>query len=682
MSSVSNIPNDPAAVAAALASSRKDPETFALANCIRALSIDAVEAAKSGHPGAPMGMADAATVLYRDFLKFDASAPDWADRDRVVLSNGHASMMLYSLLHLTGYSDMTIEQIRNFRQIGSKTAGHPEYGHAKGIETTTGPLGQGLASAVGMAIAERALSEEFGAELVDHHTYVFVGDGCMQEGIGQEAISLAGHLGLGKLIVLYDDNSITIDGPTSISFSDDIPARLAACGWHTQSCNGHDSEALKAAIAAAREETGKPSLIAMKTVIGLGSPNKAGTAGSHGAPLGGDEATLAKETLGWTAAPFEIPADLAAQWRAIGSRGQADRKAWEQRINSAEAGTRTEFTRRLVRELPESFNAAVAAARQKLFSNPQKVATRKASEMALAELAPALPELIGGSADLTGSNLTRVPAVDAQYTREKPGRYIGYGVREFGMAAAMNGMCTHGGLIPYGGTFLVFSDYARNAIRLSALMKVGTIYVMTHDSIGLGEDGPTHQPIEHLASLRAIPNLLTFRPADTIETLECWEIALRSRTTPSLLALSRQGVPQLRLEAGDENLSAKGAYVLRSVGDMRDVTILATGTEVSLAVEAAETLASEGINAAVVSMPCWELFERQDPIYRVETLGTAPRIAVEAAAKFGWTRYVNSEDEVVGMSGFGASGPGNELYTHFGITSDAIVARAKALARS
>ncbi len=655
----------------------RDPRGFALANCIRALSIDAVEAAQSGHPGAPMGMADAATALFRDHLKFDASVPDWPDRDRVVLSNGHASMMLYALLHLTGYADMTIEEIRNFRQLGSRTAGHPEYGHAKGIETTTGPLGQGLANAVGMAMAERALAGEFGADLVDHHTYVFLGDGCLQEGIGQEAISLAGHLGLGKLIVLYDDNQITIDGPTSISFSEDVPARLAACGWHVLRCDGHDTPAVSQAIAEAKAETAKPTLIAMRTVIGFGAPNKAGTASVHGAPLGAEEAAAAKAALGWDAEPFKIPAELALDWHEIGGRGEGERLAWEARLAaSAHAG---EFLRRARRELSEAYEAAVTSARTALFNTPQKVATRKASQMALEALAPALPELIGGSADLTGSNLTRVSAVNSQFSADAPGRYIGYGVREFGMAAAMNGMNTHGGLIPYGGTFLVFSDYARNAIRLSALMGVGTVYVMTHDSIGLGEDGPTHQPVEHLASLRAIPNLYVFRPADAVETLECWDIAIRTRDTPSLLALSRQGVPQLRLEENGENLSAKGAYVIRQFGEGRDLTLLATGTEVSLAVEAAEALADRGLSVAVVSMPSWELFSAQPQEYRDSVLGSAPRVAVEAAGKFGWTRYVTSEDDVIGLDGFGASGPAEALYQRFGITRDAIIALAETL---
>ncbi|HLP70841.1 MAG TPA: transketolase [Rhizobium sp.] len=658
-----------------------DPENFALANCIRALAVDSVEAAKSGHPGAPMGMADAATVLFRHHLKFDASSPDWPDRDRFVLSNGHASMLLYALLHLTGYEDMTIEQLRNFRQWGAITAGHPEYGHAKGVETTTGPLGQGLATAVGMALAERRLSAEFGPELVDHRTYVFVGDGCLEEGIGQEAISLAGHLGLGKLIVLYDDNSITIDGPTSVSFSEDVPTRFRACGWHVVSCDGHDGKEIDMAIAEARAETGKPSLIALKTVIGFGSPNKAGTYSVHGSPLGGPEAAAAKEALGWTSPPFDIPSPLLSVWRAAGSRGTPERDAWEKRLAAVPSDRREDFTRRLARQLPAGYEEAVRAARAALFAEPKRVATRRASQMALEMLAPALPELIGGSADLTGSNLTRVKAVDQQFTRDVAGRYIGYGVREFAMAAAMNGINLHGGLQAYGGTFLVFSDYARNAIRLSALMGVGTIYVMTHDSIGLGEDGPTHQPVEHLASLRAIPNLLVFRPADAVETFEAWDIAIRSRTVPSLLALSRQEVPQLRLDTGAENLTARGAYVIRQFGEGRDLTLLATGTEVALAVEAAQALSDEGVAVAVVSMPSWELFEAQEPSYRSRVLGDAPRIAVEAAGKFGWTRYVTSEEDVIGMPGFGASAPAERLYAEFGINKDSIINRARALLR-
>ncbi|WP_417834014.1 transketolase [Thalassospira xiamenensis] len=664
--------NDQSQIAAAAA---KDPENFALANCLRVLAIDAVNAANSGHPGAPMGMADAATVLFRNHLKFDASAPDWPDRDRFILSNGHASMLLYGLLHLTGYEDMTIDQIRNFRQWGAITAGHPEWGHAKGIETTTGPLGQGLATAVGMALAERALAAEFPG-LVDHRTWVMLGDGCLQEGIGQEAISLAGHLGLGKLNVLYDDNNITIDGPTSVSFSEDVPARLAACGWHVISCDGHDAKALDAAMAEAKAETSRPSLIAMKTTIGFGSPNRAGTAKAHGAPLGEEEAVLAKAALGWTEAPFDIPADLAASWHEIGARGTKERQAWEAKLKASERGAT--FNARIAGDFPDNYADTVTAARKALFETPQKVATRKASQLALEKLAAAVPAMIGGSADLTGSNLTRVDAVDNQFTAEQPGRYIGYGVREFGMAAAMNGLALHGGFKPYGGTFLVFSDYARNAIRLSALMGLGVTYVMTHDSIGLGEDGPTHQPIEHLASLRAIPNLYVFRPADAVETLEAWDIALRSSKTPSLMALSRQNVPQLR-EAGSENLTERGGYVIREFGMSRDVTLLATGTEVSLAIEAAEALNVQGYGVAVVSMPCWELFDAQSEVYREEVLGSAPRIAIEAALPFGWTRYVDREADVIGMPGFGASAPAERLYAEFGITAEAIKVHAKAL---
>jgi transketolase len=623
-----------------------------------------------------MGMADAATVLFRNHLKFDSANPDWPDRDRFVMSNGHASMLLYGLLHLNGYQDMTIDQIRAFRQWGAITAGHPEYGHAKGIETTTGPLGQGFATAVGMALAERRMAAEFPG-LIDHMTYVMLGDGCLQEGIGQEAISLAGHLGLGKLIVLYDDNEITIDGPTSVSFSEDVPGRFAACGWHVQSCDGHDADAVDHALTAARLEAGRPSMIALKTLIGFGAPTKAGSHACHGAPLGATEVAQAKLTLGWTSDPFTIPDDLAAKWRAIGSRGAAARTAWTEQFNALPLARQAEFTDRIAGAVPPAHLAAVDAARTALFAAPKKLATRKASQMALEALTPVVPALVGGSADLTGSNLTRVPGVEPLTTRNVAGRYIAYGVREFAMAAAMNGMALHGGIIPYGGTFLVFSDYARNAIRLSALMGLRVIYVMTHDSIGLGEDGPTHQPVEHLASLRAIPNLLVFRPADALETLECWDIAIRSANRPSLMALSRQEVPQLRF-SGTENLSARGAYVLRDVVD-RQITLLATGTEVSLAIEAAEALADEDVRAAVVSMPSWELFEEQPEVYRSATLGSAPRIAVEDAGKFGWTRYVASEADVIGMPGFGASAPAERLYQEFGITKHAILARTRAL---
>jgi len=662
----------------ALATASQDAPTFALANCIRALSIDAVQEANSGHPGAPMGMAEAATVLWTRHMKFDAGNPDWPDRDRFVLSNGHGSMLLYALLYLTGFKDMTLEEIRNFRQWGAKTAGHPEYGHAKGIDITTGPLGQGLAGAVGMCIAERSLAATFGDDIVDHRTWVFCGDGCLMEGISQEAISMAGHLKLDKLTVMYDDNSISIDGSTDRAFTENTQMRFVSAGWHVITCDGHDAVAIDRAITEAKSVTDRPSMIAMKTVIGLGSPNKSGKASSHGAPLGQDERALARQALGLGDSDFSLPQEQVDAWRGFGARGASDRKAWGARLSKLEANRRLEFDRRIAGDLPDNFNATIAEARNSLFDAPQNVATRKASQIALTALTECCPEMIGGSADLTGSNLTRVPAVDSDFQADSPdGRYISYGVREFGMAAAMNGMSVHGGIIPYGGTFLVFSDYARNAIRLSALMQVGTIYVMTHDSIGLGEDGPTHQPVEHLVSLRAIPGLNVFRPADTVETLECWEIAIRNRRSPSLFALSRQNVPQLRTE-GTENLCAKGAYVLRQFGGDRDLTLIATGTEVSLAVEAAQDLAADGVSVAVVSMPSWELFDAQPETYRDETLGTAPRIAVEAASSLGWTRYVDSEDDVIGMTSFGASAPADVLYEKFGITKSAIVARAKA----
>lgn len=654
----------------------RDVSICDMANAIRVLSIDAVEAANSGHPGMPMGMADAAAVLFARHLKFDARDPAWPDRDRFVLSNGHGSMLLYSALYLSGVQDVSIEEIRNFRQWGSKTPGHPEYGHTAGVEITTGPLGQGLAGAVGMAIAERRLADEFGQELVDHHTYVFCGDGCLMEGVGQEAASLAGHLKLGKLIVLYDDNQITIDGSTAIAFTEDVPARFAAYGWQVESIDGHDPSAIDAAIIRARSETDKPSLIAMKTVIGYGSPNKAGKSSAHGAPLGAVEAAAAKSSYGWPVAPFEIPPNVLESWRQIGTIGAGAHADWKARLDAADADRRNEFLRRIAGTMPEDFGASLGVAIGKLIDRPQAVATRKASQIALESLASALPEMIGGSADLTHSNLTRVAAVDSDFTPTGSGRYISYGVREFAMAAAMNGIAVHGGLIPYGGTFLVFSDYCRNAIRLSALMGVRSIYVLTHDSIGLGEDGPTHQPVEQVASLRAIPNLHVFRPCDAVETLECWDIALRDRNTPSVLALSRQNVPQLRLERDGMNRSAKGAYVIKEARKTRDLTILATGTEVSLAAAAAAELSNRGVQAAVVSMPAWDLFEKQPKSYRESVLGKAPRIAVEALSKFGWTRYVDSEDDVIGMTGFGASAPAEVLYERFGITRHAIVALA------
>ena len=650
-----------------------------MANCIRALSMDAVEKANSGHPGAPMGMADAATVLYERHLKFDASAPFWPDRDRVVLSNGHASMMLYSLLYLTGYPEMTIEEIRNFRQYGSKTAGHPEYGMAPGIETTTGPLGQGLGAAVGMAMAERILSAEFGKDVVDHRTYAFCGDGCLMEGVGQEAVSLAGHLKLGKLTVLYDDNSISIDGATSLAFTDDIPAKFRALGWQVIKCNGNEPEEVDEALKEARADDSRPALIDMTTIIGYGAPKKQGTEKAHGSALGAEEIAAARRTLGWTSEPFVIPDELLERWRSIGRSGAQAREAWEERLGKLSDDRRNEFERRQEGRLPADFDHVVAAERDRLVDNPQKLATRKSSQNALEVLTAAIPEMIGGSADLTGSNNTDTSSTVPSFTPDQPGRYVHYGVREFAMATAMNGMSTHGGVIPYGGTFLTFSDYCRNGIRLAALMHTRTIFVMTHDSIGLGEDGPTHQPVEQLAALRAIPNLNVFRPADPVEALECWALALKSDKRPSLLALSRQGVPQLRNEKTSENLCARGAYVIRTVGEGdRDLTILATGTEVSIAVDAAERLGQEGFTVAVVSMPSWELFQSESKAYRDRTLGSAPRLAIEAASKFGWTRYVDSEDDVVGLETFGHSAPGDVVYEKMGITAEALVERARA----
>ncbi len=644
------------------------------ANAIRALAMDAVQKANSGHPGMPMGIADVATVLFDKFLKFDAMDPDWPDRDRFVLSAGHGSMLLYALLYLTGTPGMTREQLEQFRQLGSMTAGHPEYSHAPGVETTTGPLGQGLANAVGMALAERLLAARFGAELVDHYTYVIAGDGCLMEGISHEAISLAGHLRLDKLIVLFDDNAISIDGPTALTVNDDQAARFAASGWDVARIDGHDPEAIEAAIAAARASD-RPSLICCRTVIGYGAPTKEGTAATHGAPLGADEVAGARERLGWPHPPFEVPADILDAWRAIGARGTAERQAWSARL--AGHPKLEAFNQALAGEIPEAAVQALAAHKAKLAAERPKLATRQSSKAALEAIAPNLPWLIGGSADLTGSNGTKTSDMAVVAPDDFSGTYVHYGVREHAMAAAMNGLALHGGLIPYGGTFLVFTDYARPAIRLSALMGLRVIYVMTHDSIGLGEDGPTHQPIEHLAALRAIPNLCVFRPADAIETAECWELALAQDGRPSVLALSRQGVATLRGETG-ENRCARGGYVLAEADGARQVSLLATGSEVEIAMAARDQLAAEGIGAAVVSLPCWELFEEQDAAYRAAVLGGAPRIAVEAAVPFGWTRYVDSEADVIGLHGFGASAPGPALYEHFGLTAERIAAAAKA----
>jgi transketolase len=646
-----------------------------MANAIRALAMDAVEKANSGHPGMPMGMADVATVLFTRFLKFDPKHPHWPDRDRFILSAGHGSMLLYSLLHLTGYDDMTLDQIKNFRQWGSKTAGHPEYGHAEGIETTTGPLGQGIANSVGFALAERILNARFGNGLVDHHTYVIAGDGCLMEGISQEAISLAGHLKLNKLIVLWDHNSITIDGSTDLSTSDDQLARFKASGWATDAVDGHDQEAVAKALAAAQKND-KPTLIACKTVIGFGAPHKQGTAATHGSPLGKDEVAAARETLGWHHPPFEIPADIRAAWAAAGARGAADYAAWAKR-HDAEA-QKAEFDRVMAGELPANFAQAVNDLKNTIAGEAKKQATRQSSQQVIEALLPVMPELVGGSADLTGSNNTKGKTAKVVKPGHYDGNYVYYGIREHGMAAAMNGLALHGGVIPFGGTFLVFTDYCRPSIRLSALMHQRVVYVMTHDSIGLGEDGPTHQPVEHLAALRAIPNLLVFRPCDTMETAECWALALSTRDHPSVLALTRQPLPLLRADAAVANHTARGAYVIRPAEGARKVTIMASGSEVEIACAARDKLQAEGIGTAVVSMPCWELFDQQPENYRKEVLGDGVRIGIEAAGGFGWEKYLGDKGAFVGMKSFGASAPIGELYKHFGITADDAVAAAKA----
>ncbi|MEW5964682.1 MAG: transketolase [Pseudomonadota bacterium] len=655
-----------------------------MANAIRALAMDAVEKAKSGHPGMPMGMADVATVLFRDTLNFDPADPNWANRDRFVLSAGHGSMLLYALLHLTGYPGMDMEQLKRFRQLGSMTAGHPEYGHAPGIETTTGPLGQGIANAVGMALAERLLAARLGADLVDHYTYAIAGDGCLMEGISHEAISLAGHLGLGKLIVFFDDNAISIDGATSLAVSDDQLARFTASGWNTMRIDGHDASAIAGAIARAKADGSKPWLIACKTVIGYGAPTKAGKSSTHGEPLGAEEIKGAREKLGWPHEPFVIPADVLAAWRAAGSRGAKAHAEWKGRFAKADAAKKALLASPAAAGREAAVAAAIAEAKAAFIADTAKRATRVWSQLTLEKLVPAVPELIGGSADLTGSNGTRTKHHTSVAPGSFSGNYIHYGVREHGMAAAMNGMALHGGIIPYGGTFLVFADYCRPSIRLSALMRQRVVYVMTHDSIGLGEDGPTHQPVEHLASLRAIPNVLVMRPADAVETAECWELALGATETPSILALTRQAVPtNLRGTAAGGNLSAKGAYVISEPkGGKRAVTLIATGSEVGLAAEAAAKLEAAGVAAAVVSMPSFELFRRQDAAYREEVLGAAPRVGIEAAVAQGWSEWLRPSDSFVGMSDFGASAPIADVYKHFGITADRIVEVARSLATS
>ncbi len=648
-----------------------------MANAIRFLSMDAIQKAKSGHPGMHMGMADVAAVLWTQHLKFDAAKPDWADRDRFVLSAGHGSMLLYSLLYLSGFEEATIDEIRNFRQLNSKMAGHPEYGHLAGVEVTTGPLGSGLATAVGMALAERMLNARYGDDLVDHHTWVIAGDGCLMEGVSHEAIDLAGHLGLNRLIVLWDDNEITIDGKTSVATSMNQIERFDAAGWNTIEVDGHDHDQIDAALAAAKESD-RPTFIACKTIIGYGAPNKQGSEATHGAPLGEDEIAAAREKLNWPHAPFEVPEEILNAWRAYGARGREAREAWEARLDASPK--KDDFLRDLSgRVLPETLKALDDFRRQLAEEKP-KLATRQASQKTLEVLVANQPNLVGGSADLTHSNLTVVKGMKSIVPGDFSGAYIHYGVREFGMGTAMNGIALHGGFMNYGGTFLIFSDYMRGAIRLAALQGLPVTYVFTHDSIGLGEDGPTHQPVETIPSLRAMPNLNVFRPADAMETAEAWACAMQSEKTPSALCLSRQGLPALREDAG-ENMVAKGAYVLREADGGRDVTLLATGSEVSMAMEAADMLAEKGIRAAVVSMPCWELFEQQDDAYRASVLGDAPRVAVEAAIGMGWEKWIGENGRFIGMKSFGASAPAGQLYEFFGITAAAVAQAAEELVK-
>ncbi|MBI2261016.1 MAG: transketolase [Caulobacterales bacterium] len=647
-----------------------------MADAIRVLAMDGVEKAKSGHPGMPMGMADVATVLFSRFLKFDATRPDWADRDRFILSAGHGSMLIYALLHLTGYKAATKEELSNFRQWGSKTAGHPEFGHMPGVETTTGPLGQGLANSVGFAMAERHLAAKYGSDLVDHRTWVIAGDGCLMEGVSQEAITLAGRYKLNKLTVLWDDNSITIDGAVSLSDATDQKARFKAAGWAVRAIDGHDMGQIKAALKWATRQD-RPTLIACKTKIGRGAATMEGSHKTHGAALGAAEIAATRLGLSWTHEPFELPEAVDKAWKKVGKRGVRDRKAWEARL--AASSQAADFTRAMSGDLPEGAFAKLDAKIAELVETRPAQATRQSSGAALDELFAAVPELIGGSADLTGSNNTFVKGTPILDAPTYEGRYVNWGIREFGMAAAMNGMALHGGVIPYGGTFMVFSDYSRPAIRLGALMGVRAIHVLTHDSIGLGEDGPTHQPVEHLAALRAIPNLLVFRPADTVEAMECWRLALEHKSAPSALALSRQKTAAVRTAAASENLSARGAYELKAASGEARATLFATGTEVPLALKAAETLEAEGTPTRVVSVPCFELFFQQDAAYQASVLGRGTvRVAVEAAIQQGWERFIGEDGGFVGMTGFGASAPAEVLYEKFGITTEAVVAAVKA----
>ncbi|MGP6086065.1 transketolase [Antarctobacter jejuensis] len=662
----------------------RNPEHWMRATAIRALALDAVAAANSGHSGMPIGMADVATVLFSKHLKFDAKTPDWADRDRFILSAGHGSMLLYALLYLCGDEEITLDQVKNFRQLGAKTAGHPENFLAKAIETTTGPLGQGIANSVGFAIAEESLRARFGKKLIDHHTYVIAGDGCLMEGVSHEAIGLAGRLELGHLIVFWDNNDITIDGKVSLSDRTDQVARFRAAGWDVQEIDGHDPEAIDAAITAAKK-TSQPSMIACKSHIAIGHAAQ-DTSKGHGALTNADQNDAAKETWGWTSAPFVIPAEIKSWWEEVGTRGAAERGEWEARLADTSEGRQKEFARVMAGEAPRKLSAVVKALKKQVSESAPKVATRKASEMALEVINPVMPETIGGSADLTGSNNTLTGDMGVFDTDNRKGRYIYFGIREHGMASAMNGMALHGGVRPYGGTFMAFTDYARPAMRLAALMKVPTVFVMTHDSIGLGEDGPTHQPVEHVAISRATPNTLVFRPADAVETAEAWEIALRQTVTPSVLSLTRQGLPTVRTEHKNANLTEKGAYVLADAEGKRQAILMATGSEVSIALAARDLLQAEGIGTRVVSMPCWELFEAQDEAYRRKVLPAGPvRVAVEAAVRFGWDKWLFSErgkrdkGDFVGMDSFGASAPADVLYKHFGITAEAVAEKVKAL---
>ena len=660
------------------------PDHWQKAAAIRVLALDAVAAAKSGHSGMPMGMADIATVLFEKHLKFDAAKPDWPDRDRFVLSNGHGSMLLYALLHLTGYADMTLQELKNFRQLGSATAGHPEFGHAAGIETTTGPLGQGLGNAVGMAMAEAHLRAVWGDKIVSHHTYCFAGDGCLMEGVSQEAVALAGRQKLDRLIVVFDDNGITIDGEVSLADATDQMARFSASGWEVMACDGHDPVAIDNALSAARQAD-RPVLIAARTHIALGSAAQ-DTAKGHGALTDDEVVQAARESYGWSHAPFEIPAEIKSAWETIGARGRGEREAWETRLSKLSARKRADWDRQQARQLPNKLASALRAVKKTAAEERPKVATRKASQTALEAINPVCPETFGGSADLTGSNNTQTEGLGLFTPEDRTGRYVHYGIREHGMCAAMNGIALHGGLRPYGGTFLVFTDYARPAIRLAALMGQPVVYVMTHDSIGLGEDGPTHQPVEHLAALRAMPGLTVIRPADAVETAEAWEMALARTDGPTLLALSRQNLPTLRTEHKNRNLTAQGAYVLADAEGKRQALLMATGSEVAVAMEAREILQAEGIGTRVVSMPCWEVFEMQDDAYRRKVLPGGPvRVAVEAGMRFGWDRWLFGERGkrekagFVGMHGFGASAPETDLYAHFGITGADVAAKVRAL---